>query len=160
MALFNLVALYTGTRRNAILGLGFVPSVSGGWVDLERGVLYRLGAGERETKKRRKPVRLTRRLTAHLERWHRLGARWVVEDGGDRVGDIKKGFAGARDRAGMPDVTPHTLKHTAITWAIQRGMLDYDASDYFDTSVETIRRVYYHHSPYYQDRALEVLERR
>lgn len=160
VARFALISLYTGTRKDAVLKLGFMRNTAGGWVDVEKGVLYRRGAGERATNKRRKPVRLSRRLTAHLSRWQQLGARWAVEIDGARVGDIKKGFAGACARAGLDGISPHTLKHTAITWAIQRGMRDHDAADYFDTSVETIRRVYYHHSPFYQDEAIAILNDR
>ncbi|MCB1469703.1 MAG: site-specific integrase [Rhizobiaceae bacterium] len=160
LARFILLAVYTGTRKEAILGLGFNPSLTSGWIDVERGVMYRRGAGERETNKRRKPVRLTRRLLAHCRRWQSLGAVWAVEVDGQRVGDVKTAFAYARRRAGLDEVSPHTLKHTAITWAIQLGLTVEDAADYFDTSAETIRKTYYHHSPHYQDRALEILERK
>lgn len=160
LARFILVALYTGTRKEAILNLGFMPNTVGGWIDVERGVLYRRGADERETKKRRKPVRMTRRLLSHCKRWEAMGARWLVQIDGQRVGDIKHAFEGARDRADLPDVTPHVLKHTAITWAMQKGLTVEDAADYFDTSAETIRKVYYHHSPHYMDRALDILERK
>ncbi|MBP9233302.1 MAG: site-specific integrase [Hyphomonadaceae bacterium] len=160
LARFILLAIYTGTRKEAILGMSFMPNVSGGWIDVERGVIYRRGADERETKKRRKPVRMVRRLRAHCERWRRLGALWAVEFEGQRVGDIKTAFDRARDKARLPGVSPHTLKHTAITWAMQKGLPVEDAADYFDTSAETIRRVYYHHSPHYQGRAVEILERK
>jgi integrase len=160
VARFILIAIYTGTRKEAILGLGFNPSLTGGWIDVDKGVMYRRGAGERETNKRRKPIRLTRRLLSHCRRWKALGANWAVEQEGQRVGSIKRSFSSARDRAGLDGITPHTLKHSAITWAIQKGLTAEDAADYFDTSAETIRKVYYHHSPHYQDRALEILERK
>jgi integrase len=158
IARFILVSLYTGTRKDAVCRLGFIPSVSSGWVDVDQGVMNRAGAGERETNKRRGRVRLTRRLLSHCRRWRANGASWVVEAEGARVGDIRKAFAGAVQRAGLEGVTPHTLKHTAITWAIQRGMTDHDAADYFSTSVETIRETYYHHSPDYHSRALRILD--
>lgn len=49
LARFILLAIYTGTRKEAILGMLFMPNVSGGWIDVERGVIYRRGADERET---------------------------------------------------------------------------------------------------------------
>lgn len=161
LARFILLSLYTGTRKQAVLNLGFVPSVSHGWIDLKQGVMYRRGAGERETSKRRKPVKLTPRLLAHCERWKRKGARYAVEsEDGQRIGDVKTAFRYATRNAKLSGVSPHTLKHTAITWAIQRGMKAEDAADYFDTSVQTIYRTYYHHSPSYQKDAVEVLGRR
>lgn len=160
LARFILVALYTGTRKEAILGLGFNPSLSGGWVDVEQGVMYRRGAGERETNKRRKPIRLTRRLLGHCRRWKNLNSNWLVEVNGQRVADIKTAFSYSRKKANLEEVTPHSLKHTAITWAIQKGLTVEDAADYFDTSAETISKTYYHHSPHYQDRALAILQRK
>lgn len=157
---FILVALYTGTRKDAILNLSFMPNTVGGRIDVDRGVIYRRGSEERETSKRRKPVKMTRRLLSHCRRWKAMGGTWLVQIDRQRVGDIKHAFEGARDRAGLPGVSPHILKHTAITWAMQKGLTVEDAADYFDTSAETIRRVYYHHSPHYQDRAVDVLDRK
>jgi hypothetical protein len=39
------------------------------YVDLERGIFYRLAEGQRETKKRQPPVPILPRLLAHLRRW-------------------------------------------------------------------------------------------
>ncbi|NOX39618.1 MAG: site-specific integrase [Alphaproteobacteria bacterium] len=158
VARFILIALYTGTRKDAILKLSFMPNIGGGWIDVDRGVMYRKGSAERDTKKRRKPVRLTKRMLGHCRRWKKNGANWPVEIGGQRVGNIKTAFATAA--SGLPGVSPHVLKHTAITWAVQKGLAVEDAADYFDTSSETIRKTYYHHSPHYQDRAIAILERK
>jgi integrase len=160
LARFILIGLYTGTRKEAILNLGFMRNTLGGWIDCEKGVIYRRGAGEAVTKKRRKPQRLTNRLLSHCSRWQRMGGLWAVEYQGGRVGDIKTAFAALTEATGFDDVTPHTLKHTAITWAIQKGLKIEDAAEFFDTSAETIRRVYYHHSPEYQDDAMEIMNRK
>jgi len=42
----------------------------------------------------------------------------VIEYQGGRCGDIKTAWVAIAEEAGMPDVTPHTLPHTAITWAM------------------------------------------
>ncbi|MCR8526558.1 hypothetical protein WB334_26410, partial [Escherichia coli] len=73
---------------------------------------------------------------------------------------VKIAFERACVAAGLEGVTPHTLKHTAITWAMQKGMRIEDAADFFDTSEETIRRVYYHHHPDYQADAIAILDRK
>lgn len=160
VARFILLALYTGTRKEAILGLGFMPNIAGGWIDVDNGVLHRRGAGERETKKRRPPMKLSRKLLAHCRRWKASGAIWAVNVGGQRVGDVKRSFASACADAGLLDVTPHTLKHTAITWAMQKGMKIDDAAQYFGTSRETIIRVYWHHSPDFQEDAVAIMDRK
>lgn len=159
LARFILIAIYTGTRKDAILRLRFLPQTKGGWIDTAQGVMYRRGAEERETNKRRKPVKLPRKLLAHCRRWQGGGATWVVERNGVGVADVKTAFAGACRAAGLAGVTPHSLKHTAITWAMQAGMKVETAADYFDTSAETIRRVYYHHSPEYQEDAAALMDR-
>lgn len=161
LAQFILVSIYTGTRKDAVLNIRLSgPALDTGWFDLEQGLLYRRGVGERATKKRRTPVRVPRQLLAHARRWHRLGNMWAVEDvRRGRVGNVAKGFAALVEDAKIgTGVTPHTLKHTAITWAIQRGASVEDAASFFATSIETIQRVYWHHSPHFQRGAVRAME--
>ena len=82
-----------------------------------------------------------------------------MEDRGQRLGDIRKAWSHACEIAGLDDVTPHTLRHTSITWALQRGARIWDVAGYFGASVETIERTYGHHSPYHQETAVEALNR-
>jgi integrase len=85
---------------------------------------------------------------------------WAVEYQGARVGDVKRAFPKAAASAGLDGITPHTLKHTAITWALQNGASVWDCSGFFSTSPDTIERVYGHHSPDHQQSALRAIERR
>lgn len=160
LARFILVALYTGTRKDAILRMGFEPNTVGGWFDLDRGIMFRRGDAERQTKKRRTPAPIPRQLAAHLRRWKASGDVWAVSYHGARVGDIKRAFAKAVKSAEVAPCTPHTLKHTAITWALQNGATVWDAAGFFATSPETIEKVYGHHSPDYQASALKAVERK
>lgn len=159
LARFVLIGLYTGTRKDAILRMGFEPNTVGGWFDLEQGIMYRRGTDERSTNKRRTPAPIPRQLRAHLRRWRDGGSQWAVEYEGQRVGDVKRAFAKAKTQAGLLDITPHTLKHTAITWVLQNGASVWDAAGYFATSAETIERTYGHHSPSHQATALKAVER-
>jgi integrase len=109
---------------------------------------------------------------AHLRRQARNGRKYVVEDyQGRRVGDIKHGWQGALALAqtmaqakgieiDLSDVTPHTLKHTAITWALQKGAPIWDATGYFSTSAKTLEEVYGHHCPNHQQATIHALNRR
>jgi integrase len=160
LARFILIGLYTGTRKQAILGLQFVPNTSGGWVDLERGVMHRRGSGQRVTKKLQPTIPIPRQLLGHMRRWAKAGGRWVVTDRGARIGDIKTAWNRASEVAGMPEVTPHTLRHTAITWAMQRGARLADAVSFFGVSAPTLESVYWHHHPDHQKSAVEAMERR
>lgn len=182
MRCFVLISLYSGRRKSAVLELGWEPGERGGWADLERGIIDFLASGGTECKKRRGQIAATRCLLAHLERWQRLAdqASGPVEFRGKRPKDIRTGFRAACRRAeklhaewvkrkgitgrrakplDLSNVTPHTLKHTAVTWFFQAGGSLEDAEDYFATSAETLRRVYRKHSPHYQTRARDIMER-
>lgn len=95
-----------------------------------------------------------------MRRWAARGGSHVVMEEGRAVASIRTAFRGAVARAGLEGVTPHTLKHTAVTWAFQRGMTREDAADYFDTTVATLEAVYRAHSPHHQSRAREIVGRR
>lgn len=139
---------------------------------MENGVLYRKAQGKIETKKRQRPARLPVRYLAHLVRQQKRDRRYVVENHkGLRVGDIRKGWVRARKLAehmaaergitiNLSDVVPHTLRHTAITWALQRGASIWDVSGMFSVSIETIQQVYGHHSPDWQKSAVEAMSRK
>ena len=63
---FILISLYTGTRPGAVMSASFVRGPDKSFVDLERGIFYRLAEGRRATNKRQPPVPLPPRLLAHL----------------------------------------------------------------------------------------------
>lgn len=173
LADFILHGLYTGSRKATILAMHLdTPSTSGGHVDTLQGLLYRKPMGKAATNKRQGTARLPARYLAHLRRQAKAGRKYVVEDyQGRRVGDIKKGWERAvllaAELAGakgiildLSDVTPHTLKHTAITWTLQKGASIWDVAGYFSTSAKTIEDVYGHHSPDHQQSAVAALNRR
>jgi integrase len=153
LARFILVGLYTGTRHAAICSAAFNPAIGRGHIDLDSGVFYRRRQGAKQTNKRQPPVRLPTRLLAHLRRWKRLGiARHaVVEWNGKPVASVRKSFAAAVPAARIGrHVTPHILRHTAATWAMQRGVNIWDAAGWLGMSPELLERVYGHHHPDFQ----------
>ncbi|AGT08369.1 phage integrase [Paracoccus aminophilus JCM 7686] len=142
-------------------------------------MLYRKPISKVETNKRQRPARIPPRYLAQLRRQAKNGRKYVVERQIERNGtisremvrDVKKSWDRARRlaksmaeakgiRIDLSDVTPHTLKHTAITWALQRGATTWDAAGYFSTSVQTIERTYGHHSPQHQASAVDAMNRR
>jgi integrase len=173
LADFILCGLYTGSRKATILALRIdTPSLTGGHIDTIHGILYRRPGGKRQTAKRQTPARLPAKYLAHVRRQAARGRRFVVEDyTGAKVGDIRKGWSRAVELAvelaakqeihiDLSGVTPHVLKHTAITWAMQRGADKWAAAGFFGTSVETIERVYGHHSPDHMRSAVEAMDRK
>jgi len=179
MPLYILIGLYTGRRKEAILSLRWPQ------VDLERGVINFEIVGRKRTNKKRGVIPIPPRLLPHLRRARRRGTDlgYVIHDHGERIGDIKKGFAGACERAGLvrwinqgegtidgrpctlvrpvPTASPHTLRHTAATWIARDGETSLeDAADYLGMSVETLREVYRHHHPDFLRGAAESIGRR
>ena len=108
-----------------------MPHTNGGHVDTESGMLYRRAPGQVETKKRTPAVKLPRQLRAHLRRWERMGARHVVEIDGARVASVKTAWRTALAASGIEHCTPHDLRRTAITWAMQRGADKWAAAGFF-----------------------------
>ena len=160
LARFILVALYSGTRTDAILRLRFMPHVNGGHVDCERGVMYRRAAGEAQTKKRTPAAPIPPRLLAHLRRWERMGARHVVEVKGARVASLKTAWRTALKESGIDHATKHDLRHTAITWAMQNGADRWHAAGFFGLTVDMLESTYGHHHPAHMQSAVEAMGRR
>ncbi len=163
LARFILTGLYTGSRSGAICGAAVMPTIGRGHVDLEQGVFYRRAIGVRETKKRQPPVRLPDRLLAHLRRWNRLGIakQAVVEWNGKPVRSVRKAFATAVKAAGLDGlgITPHILRHTAATWAMQGGGDLWQIAGFLGMTVDVLERVYGHHHPDFQREAAKAVTR-
>ena len=160
LARFILVGLYTGSRKTVILGLKFRKPPGGGHVDTSLGMLYRKAEGARVTKKKAPTVRIPSKLLAHLRRWEKTSkSGWVVEFRGGGVACVKKAWETARVEADLRQVTRHTLRHTAITWAMQAGVDKWQATGYFGVSMDTLERDYAHHHPDHQKDALDAANR-
>jgi integrase len=102
IARFILIGLYTGTRASAIASASPVQALGNSYVDLQRGIFYRLAQGHVQTKKRQTPVPLPPRLLAHMRRWwgRKLIKRHFVEFNGEAVRSVKTGFRRAASLAG------------------------------------------------------------
>lgn len=162
LARFILVGLYTGSRASIICSAGFEPRDGGGYVDLDAGVFYRAPAGRRQSNKRSPPVPLSDRLLAHLRRWRRLEIcrNAVVEWHGRGVARVSKGFRALCDDAGLTDVHPHILRHTAATWLMQGGADMWQAAGLLGMTVNTLEQVYGHHHPGMQRETAQLLSGR
>jgi integrase len=149
VARFILIGVYTGTRKAAILNLQWHSALKGGHIELERGIIFRRGAAEKETSKRRPPTRIEPRLHAHLSRWAKLEAyplRTVIQYQGVRVASIKRAWRTICNDAGLnSEVVPHTLRHTAATWLLWQGRTIWEVAGILGADASTIERCYGHH---------------
>jgi len=163
LARFILIGVYTGTRAGAIATASPTRAIGRSYVDLDQGIFYRLAQGKRATSKRQPPAPIPPRLLAHLRRWHRLGliAGHFVEFNGQPIASVKTAFTRAVKLANLSyeggKVVPHTLRHTAATWLMQRGVPVWQAAGYLGMSVEMVDRVYGHHSPEHLKQAAEAI---
>jgi integrase len=153
IARFALAAVYTGSRSARVWQASFVKEEGRPYIDLEAGVFYRAWDGERvAASKRAPPIRLPGRLLAHMRRWHRLGARYVVEYNGQPA-DPKRAFRNLVDEVLGEDaegIVRHTLRHTAATWLMQAATDKWEASGYLGMTLETLEKTYGHHHPDHQ----------
>jgi integrase len=156
LPLFILISLYTGARKEAILSLRWSQ------VDLATGRIDFNTPGARRTNKRRARIPIPSKLLPHLRRARRRGTDigFVIHEDGVRLKDVKKGFASACRRAGLKEVSPHTLRHTCATWLMQAGVNIWDAAGFLGMTVETLQRVYAHHHPDHMRDPAEALSGR
>ena len=160
LARFILAAVYTGTRSEALRSLQFMPNTEGGWVDTSRSVMYRRASGAAETRKRTPPVPVPPRLLAHMRRWERLGARWVVEFDGRPVTTLKTAWRTTLRGAGIEHCSPHDLRRTCATWLMQAGADRWAACGFLGMTMDMLESVYGHHHPDHMRSAVEALGRR
>jgi len=139
--LFILLALTTAGRKEAILGLTWDR------VDFERGII-RLGNGERRVKGRA-TVPLHPDVVEKLVIAKRLALTdHVIEWAEKPVRSIRTGFARACERACLPDVTPHVLRHTAAVWMAEDGVSMAEIAQFLGHSDSRItERIYARFSP-------------
>lgn len=155
IARFMLVAVYTGTRTERIEQASFVKEEGRPWIDLENGIFYRAWDGELvPDNKRADPIRIPRRLLAHMRRWHANGSRYLIEWNGKPAGTasaffrlLKRVIPGDTERAGL---NKHAFKHTAATWLMQAGEDTAKIAGYLSIDEKTLRKHYGHHHPEFQ----------
>lgn len=158
-----MIGLYTGTRLTALLNLQWMPSTVGGYVDLDKGVIYRKAEGERVAHNKRKtPVKIPPRLLRMMTYWKAADTgtddqgrpvclRYVVHFRGEKVVKPHKAFRTIRAAAGLSeDVTPHVLRHTRATWLAQAGIDAHEAAASLGLTVQEFERTYSHADPEFQ----------
>jgi integrase len=153
LPLYTLIAVFTGARRGAILGLLWTQ------VDLINGQIDFNPPGRAQTSKRRSKIPVPRLLLAALRRAHaRASSNNVIAYQGNPVLDIKTGFNSAAERAGLPQCSSHTLRHTAGTWISQRGVPLWEIAGYLGHSETRTTELYAHHSPEHLATAKRAME--
>jgi integrase len=82
---------------------------------------------------------------------------FVIERAGHKVDAITHGFHSTCERAGLADVTPHTLRHTVVTRTLHNGVPIWEA--FAGMTVKMIEAVYGHATAGSKRGAAKALER-
>ena len=150
--LFVVLGYTTAGRASAILELTWDR------VDLIRGEI-RLGLGEQRAKGRATVPMTESAREALTEAKEAALTDYVIEYAGKRVQSVKRAFAAAAARAGVPWCTPHVLRHTAAVHMAESGVPIAEIAQYLGHTSESVTyRVYARFSPSYLRRAAAALE--
>lgn len=146
MSIFAALMLHAPARPRAVLALTWFQ------VDLGRRLIDYREPGRRQTKKRRVPVPIS---TALLPILQRAKAEAETEFVCIQPGAIKRAFATAARKAGVPKATPYTLRHTWATERVAAGVPLALVARVLGDTVETVERNYLHLTP---DHLRDVVE--
>jgi len=149
--LFIRLALATGARKAAVLDLKW------GAVDFKKRLI---NLGVVEGGKPRAIVPITDGLMEWLQTAYRARQTdYVIEWDGQPVKAVRRSFATAAKNAGLGNVTPHVLRHTAAVWMAEGGRSMDEIAQYLGhTETQTTIRVYARYSPDYLRKAARLLD--
>lgn len=150
--LFIVTALATAGRAEAVLELTWDRvNFQTGLIDLKKGTGRRKG---------RATVPMTEGLKIVLRAASEAAMTpYVVEYAGGPVKSVKKAFGRACQEAGLGDVTPHVLRHTAAVWMAEAGHPMTEIAAYLGHSDSRVtERVYARFSPDYLRKAASALD--
>jgi integrase len=140
---FILLAYAWGARRASVEKLHVDQ------VFLERGYVNLLKPGARETSKRKPRVPITPTIRAALAARYakaKAGNGWLF---GSEGVDFYKRFNEHATALGYDLAHPHALRHSRATHLLMDGHDEYKVARLIGDTVETLRRVYGHHSTEY-----------
>ena len=151
--LFAMLAWHTAARASAILELIWAD------VDLTGRKIHYKAAGRQ---KRRVTVPINDTLLKALQEAQTAALTpFVVEYAGKPVASVKRAFAAAAGRAGLDDVSPHVLRHSAACAMVEAGVPMEAVAQFLGHSNANVTfRVYARYSPTYLQGAAKALEKR
>ncbi|MGO7417110.1 hypothetical protein ACC685_07685 [Rhizobium ruizarguesonis] len=149
---YIMMATYTGTRSHRMFTASFLREAGRPWIDLKRGVYHRSAPKEEVATNKTAPTcRIPKRLLRHMRRWYMLGRRFPIEYNGKPIKSSKALGKIIRELFPEKDLVPHSFRHTAATWLMQRSELSmHDISGFLGMSLEMLDRVYGHHRTSHQ----------
>lgn len=150
LPLFILIGVYTGARSEAISKLRWHQ------VDFENNIIDFTKNQTNNIKKSSRvkmPKRLRREMIKAKSSTSNIG--YVVNNRGQRVKSVKNGFGTACELAGLEGYTPHCLRHTAVSWMMQKSISPVKIGEYVGMSPQMVINVYGHLDPEHLKEAVE-----
>ncbi|WP_245930843.1 tyrosine-type recombinase/integrase [Methylobacterium radiodurans] len=154
LRLYLLLAISTAGRNAALLELTWDR------VDFERGLVFLGPRHSLRPQKGRATVPMTNTLRAALANAlaHRR-TEHVIEWGGEPVKSVRTALGKAAKRAGLPNLTPHMLRHTAACWLAEAGRPMTEIAAFLGHADDLItQRVYARFSPSHLRQTADALE--
>ena len=142
LTLFIQIGLHTGQRSKAILGLRWTDiNFHTGMIDFARNY--------HASNKKGAIIPIPRRLLTALKQAKRRGTDlgYVINNNGKPIKSVKKSFSNTVAALGLEDVTPHTLRHTCVSWKIQKNQDYGKVGQYVGMSPKMVKDVYGHMNP-------------
>lgn len=135
---FCMLGFYTGQRKKAILELRTDQ------VDMDSRVIIFNPPGRAQTKKNRPKVPIADELLPMIE--------YAIKNGDEYIcihpGDIRKSFETLINKCKFKKhVTPHVLRHTYATQALQAGVSIWDVAGVMGDDPKMVLERYGHHDP-------------
>jgi integrase len=156
-------AIKTGSRHDVMLAIKWDQRMNAACVVIDaegKGWIHRRGCQEIDTTKARPSVETLDELQFLLRGWAKEDGHILPDGtiskmpahehlihppgGGYFSSHINRQFAAVCRDAGLVNATVHTLKHTAVSWAHQRGITLAAAEQIFGTTAETLLKYYAH----------------
>jgi len=153
---FIRLAVHTGCRKGELLGLQWER------VDLQAGLIH-LETDHTKTRRRRSvPINADARAAilsrARFRARHCPKGEWVFcHEDGRRIGDVKRSFAKACERAGIHDFR-HDLRHTCAAWLVSAGADLCEVRDLLGHTTVKMTERYAHLAPDHVRAAVALLE--
>jgi integrase len=152
---FIMIGLMTGTRHQAILDLRWLKNAATGWIDLDRGVLYRAGVAAPGSKvKRVEPVIMPGPLLEMARAWREEDRKTGAEA---PIHTVRRGklfgkpyktlrwsdWRDLLDRAGIEaSIKPHSLKKTLTSMLLTSDVPLLATASLLSTRIETLIQHY------------------
>jgi integrase len=129
-------------------------------VDMDRRIIKLRNPFDRATRKGRATVPINDQLYEELAEAKKAAlSPFVIEWAGEPVKSVKRGLKAAGIAAGLPEISPHVLRHSAAVWMAQDGhSMDEIAQFLGHSDSRVTQKVYARFSPEHLRRVAKSTE--